>query len=329
MDTLLLGKWDIEELINEKDVVEIVDRTFKDFGEGKVVNPAKIGLDLGETAEWPPYRSFLNAMPAYVGWLDTAGLKWAGGFLENIELGLPYISSLILLINPRNGQFKAVMDGALITNMRTGAQSAVALKYLHDKKSIRIGMYGGGMQARYLTLAIAEMFNIDELRVYDIRKEASERFAEEMKDKVAGGIKIVDSPQEAAEGDAVISVTQSKDKFVKDSWINPGTIFFAMGSYQECSDDFILAVDRIIVDHIEQCLHRGVLKELSEKGKITEKDIDATIGEIAAGKKKGRTSASERILCVPIGTGALDVAVATVAYQRALEKGLGGKFAFI
>ena len=329
MDTLLLSKSDIEEVINEKDVVEIVDRTFKDFGEGKVVNPAKVGLDLGENAEWPPYRGFLNAMPAYVGWLDTAGLKWAGGFLENVEIGLPYISSMILLIEPRNGQFKAVMDGALITNMRTGAQSAVLLKYLHKKDSIKIGMYGAGMQARYLTMAIAELFNIDELRVYDIREEASEKFAEEMKGEVAARIKIVGSPQEAAEGEAVISVTQSKDKFVKNSWINPGTLFFAMGSYQECEDDFILAVDKIIVDHIQQCLHRGVLKELSEKGKITEKDIDATIGEIVAGKKKGRTSANERILCVPIGTGALDVAVATVAYQRALEKGLGGKFAFI
>jgi ornithine cyclodeaminase/alanine dehydrogenase len=102
-----------------------------------------------------------------------------------------------------------------------------------------------------------------------------------------------------------------------------------MGSYQECEDAFILSADKIIVDHIAQCLHRGALKELSDRGKITEKDIYATIGEIAAGKKKGRTSDSERILCIPIGTGAMDVAVATVAYQRALERGLGGKFDFV
>jgi alanine dehydrogenase len=83
------------------------------------------------------------------------------------------------------------------------------------------------------------------------------------------------------------------------------------------------------VDHVAQCLHRGALKELSEKGQITEKNIYATIGELAAGKKKGRTSDEERILCIPIGTGAMDVAVATVAYQRAMEKGLGGKFTFV
>lgn len=329
MDTVLLSESDIKQVMTQKDVVEIADKTFQGLGEGKVINPAKVGLDLGEMAPWPAYQGFMNAMPAYIGWLDSAGIKWAGGFLGNAQLGLPYLSSLILLIDPRNGQFRAVMEGALITDMRTGAQTAVALKYLHDRKSIRIGLYGAGAQGRYQTLAIAELFDVDELRVYDIKREASEKFARDMKDVVSGGIIIVDSPEEAASGDAVICVTWSKDKFVKNSWIKPGTVMFSMGSYQECEDAFILSADRIIVDHVAQCLHRGALKELSEKGKITEKDIYATIGELAAGKKKGRASDSERILCIPIGTGAMDVAVATVAYQRALEKGLGGKFAFV
>ncbi len=329
METILLSRSDIKQVMTEKEVVEIVDKTYKNFGEGKVVNPTKVGLDLGETAKWPPYKGFMNAMPAYVGWLDSAGIKWAGGFLDNVKVGLPYISGMILLINPKTGQFKAVMDGAEITNMRTGAQAAVALKYLHNKKSIRIGLYGAGMQGHYQTMAISQLFDIEELKVYDVKKEASEKFAEDMKDRVMGDIIIVDSPEEAADGDAIICVTQSKDKFVKNSWVKPGTVLFAMGSYQECDDDFILTTDKIIVDHIGQCLHRGALKELSEKGEITKKNIYATIGEIAAGKKRGRTSDKERILCIPIGTGALDVAVATVVYQRALEKGLGGKFSFV
>ncbi len=329
METVLLSKSDIEQVITEKDVVEIVEKTYKGYGEGKVINPTKVSLDLGETAQWPPYQAYMNAMPAYVGWLDSAGLKWAGGFFSNIKQGLPYISAMILLINPRNGQFRVAMEGAHITNMRTGAQSAVALKYLTDKKSIRIGLYGAGMQGHYQTMAISELFNIEELKVYDIKREASEKFARDMKDRVTGNIIIVDSPEEAADGDAVICVTQSKDKFVKNSWVKPGTVVLALGSFQECEDAFILAADKIIVDHIGQTLHRGALKELNAKGEITEKNIYATIGEIVAGKKKGRTSDSERILCVPIGTGALDVAVATVAYQRALEKGLGSKFTFI
>ena len=328
METRLFSKSDIEKVMTMKEVVEIVDKTFIGFGEGKVINPTKVNLDFGDADRWPHHNSNMNAMPAYVGWLDSAGIKWVGGFLDNVKEGLPYICGIICLINPKNGQFKAVMDGAEITNMRTGAQAAVALKYLHDKKSIRIGLYGAGVQGHHVTMAISKLFDIEELKVYDIRREASEKFAEDMKNEVTGNIFIANSPEEAAEGDAIISVTQSKDKFVKNSWVKPGTILFAMGSYQECDDDFILTADKIIVDHIGQCLHRGALKELNERGKITEKSIYATIGEIAAGKKRGRSTDKDRILCIPIGTGAMDVAVATVMYKRALEKGIGGKFCF-
>jgi alanine dehydrogenase len=328
MKTKLISRDQILSLITEKEVVEIVDKTYVGFGEGRVINPTKVGLDLGETAEWPPYKGFMNAMPAYVGWLDSAGIKWAGGFLDNEKKGIPYIRGMILLIDPSTGQFKAAMDGAEITNMRTGAQSAVALKYLHNKKSIRIGLYGAGMQGRFQTKAISQLFNIEQLKVYDIKREASEKFVDDMKDIVVGNIEIADSPREAAEGDAVICVTQSKDKFVKNEWIKPGTVLFAMGSYQECDDEFILSADKIIVDHVGQCLHRGALKELNQEGKITEDSIYATIGEIAAGRKKGRDTEKDRILCIPIGTGALDVAVATVVYRKAVEKGVGEEFSF-
>lgn len=329
MDTVLLSQQDIQQVVTMKDVVEIVEKTFKGMGEGTVVNPTKVGLDLGESAAWPPYKGFMNAMPAYVGWLDSAGIKWAGGFLDNQKIGLPYISSMILLIDPKNGQFRAAMDGALITNLRTGAQSAAALKYFHPKKPLRLGLYGAGAQGRTQTRAMAELFQIETLTVYDIRREAAEKFAAEMRPVVPGRIVIADSPQQAADGEAVICVTQSKDKFVKEAWLKPGTVLFPMGSYQECEDACILKADKIVVDHIGQCLHRGALKELNEAGKVAEQQIYATIGEVVAGKKPARSSATERILCIPIGTGAMDIAVATVAYQRAVEKGLGRTFAFV
>ncbi len=330
MQTTLLSQTDIEQVLTMKDVVETVDRTFKDFGEKKTINPPKVGLDLGETAEFPPYEGFMNAMPAYVGWLDSAGLKWAGGLLgERKKRGLPYITSLILLMDPRIGNFRAVMDGALITNWRTGAQTAVALKYLHKNNSIRLGLYGAGMQGHTQTMAISEYFEIAEINVYDIYRQSAEAFAENMKEYVTGNINIADAPEDAARGDAIICVTQSKEKFVKNDWIRPGSILFPMGSYQECENEFILKADKIIVDHIDQCLHRGALKELADTGKIDEKSIYATIGEIAAGKKSGEFTEAERILCIPIGTGAMDVAIATIVLERAKEQNLGGAFEFV
>jgi alanine dehydrogenase len=329
METVLLSQSDVSKLITEEEVIDIVDKTYQGFGKGEVINPTKIGLDLGETAEWPPYKGFMNAMPAYVGWLDSAGLKWAGGFLDNEKIGLPYISGMILLIDPKNGQFKAVMDGAEITNLRTGTQAAVALKYLRSKKSIKIGLYGAGMQGHHVISSISHLFDIDELRVFDIRREASEIFAKNMKEKVSGDLIIVDSPEEAAKADAVISFTQSKEKFIEDEWLKPGTILFPMGSYQECTDDFIRNSDYIIVDHIGQCLHRGALKELNEKGEINEENIYATIGEIAIGKKMPVDLENKRTICILIGTGALDVAVATIVYQKAIKRGKQRTFDFI
>lgn len=330
MSTVLLSQEDIRKVMDLKEVVEITEKTFKGFGEGTTINPTKVGLDLGETAAYPPYQGFMNAMPAYVGWNDVAGIKWAGGFLgERKKMGLPYITSLILLIDPKIGNFTAVMDGEWITTMRTGAQTAVSLKYLHKGPSIRLGLYGAGAQGHSQTEAISKVFEIEEVRVYDVSRAAAEKYASDMKDVVKGKIVIEETPKDAAWGDAIVCVTQSKDKFVKNEWVKPGTIVFPMGSYQEVDDAFILGADRVVVDHIGQCLHRGALKELVEAGKFAEKDIDATIGEVVAGKKPGKVSDTDRVLCIPIGTGAMDVAVASVVLERAKAKGLGGTFDFV
>ena len=325
----LLNQSNIEALITMKDVVEILDKTYKAMGEGTVVNPAKGTLDLGESGPYPPYHADINSMPAYVGWVDTAGIKWAGGWMDNPTQGLPYVSAIIVLVNPRNGIFTGVMDGTLITNLRTGAQTAVGLKYLFpEKKSLSLGLFGAGVQGRTQTRAIAELFAIDEIKVYDIDTEAARKFAFEMAPLVSGKITLCSSPKEAAEGDAVITVTHGKDGFFQKEWFRPGTVLFPMGSYKECQDDALLAADAIVVDHVEQCLHRGALKDLAEQGKIGAEDITATLGELAAGSKTVKASSGKRILCIPIGTGAADVAVAAVVLQRAEERAIGAVFDF-
>ncbi|MDR3331931.1 MAG: ornithine cyclodeaminase family protein [Synergistaceae bacterium] len=327
--TLLLSQEQIKGLITMKEVVEAVEKTFKGMGDGTVVNPTKVLLDLGETAEYPPYKGFMNAMPAYIGWLDSAGIKWAGGFLgERKQMGLPYITSLIMLIDPKIGNFRAVLDGEYVTNLRTGSQTAVALKYLWKKPEIKVSLYGAGMQGRTHTMAISELFKITEIRVYDVNPETLKSYAEQMRKYVAGSIVLAKTPEEASGGDVAICVTQSKDKFFKYEWFKPGTILVPIGSYQECDDDCILNADHIIVDHIGQTLHRGALGNLVEKGKISEKNIYGTIGEVIAGKKP-LPDANKRLLTILIGTGALDVAVATIAYNKAVEKGIGGTYEFV
>ncbi len=331
-ETMLLSQKDIQSLITMDDVVDCVDKTFQGMGDGTVINPTKVNLDLGATSAYPPYSASLNAMPAYIGWNDSAGIKWAGGYHgEREKLGLPYLTAMIMLIDPRVGSFRAIMEGAYITNLRTGAQTAVALKYLYGKgKEIRLGLYGAGAQGYTQTMAIAKLFDISKVQVFDIVRGAAEKYAADMKDIVKGPIVVAARPEDAAvDVDVVVSVTHANNGFFKNDWFKPGMIIFPLGSYQECDDRCILTADKIIVDHVGQTLHRGALAKLGASGKISEKDIYATIGEVAAGKKPGHFSGGERVLCVAIGTGAMDVSVATLAWQRAREKNPGGSYRFV
>lgn len=328
MHTLLLSREEIAGLVSMRDAVEIVEQTFRGLGEGTVLNPTKASLNLGESAPWPPYRGFMNAMPAYIGWLDSAGMKWVGGFHDNPAAGLPFISSMILLIDPRTGRFLAVLDGVLITGLRTGAQAAVALKHLASGSRIRLGLYGAGVQGANAVRAAATLFEIERLAVYDLRPEAAARFVGELPPGLRERAAVAATAEAAAEADALICATQARDKFLQEAWVRPGTTVIPLGSYQELADDLILAADKIVVDHVEQCLHRGALRDVHAAGRLAAEGLHATIGEVVAGTAPGRTAPAERIVCVPLGVGAHDIAVATVAYRRARERGLGGSFDF-
>lgn len=330
--TRLLNEEQVKNLITVSEINDIVDKTFEGFGLGEIVNPTKVNLDLGETGNWPQFEGFMNAMPAYVDWLKVAGQKWVGGFAgKRKELGLPYITALITLIDPELGTFTSVMEGSYISNMRTGSQAAVALKYLGKKDSVTIGMFGAGLQARTATICIADLFDIDRLVVWNHRRSTAEKFKEDMAPYVKGEIIIADPehPEQATDNEALFTFTPAQEPFLTKEMIKPGTIVFPMGSFKEVTDDVILSADKIIVDHIDQALHRGVLKELTHDGKISDKDIYCTLGELAAKKVTLSDYSQERIICIPIGTGALDVAVAEVVRQRAMERNIGTDFEFI
>lgn len=331
LSTLLITQKEIGDLLTMPEVIDTVEKTFRGMGEGTVINPTKLHLDLGDGESGLPYRAGMNSMPAYIGWQESAGIKFIGGWEDNPKKGLPYISGMMLLVDPRDGRFLAAMDGTLVTALRTGAQTAVVLKYLiSEPDNPVIALYGAGAQGRTQATALATVFNVKEFRVYDIRKEASEAFAEEMAPMTGVPVKVMDRPEEAVEGaHAVVSVTHARNKFITNGMISEGMTVCPLGSFRECSDELILSVDKILVDHVGQTLHRGALKEVSESGRLGEDDLYATIGEVVAGRKKGRENPKERIMCIPIGTGAMDVSVATLAYQKAVEKGAGFGFSFI
>jgi len=140
---------------------------------------------------------------------------------------------------------------------------------------------------------------------------------------------VASRPEEAAvDVDVVVCVTHADDGFFRNAWLSPGPSFSPwVISGMRRSVHF--TADKIVVDHVGQTLHRGALAKLGASGRITEKNIYATVGEIAVGKKPGLFRGDERVLCVSIGTGAMDVAVATLVWQRAREQKLGSTYQFV
>jgi alanine dehydrogenase len=325
-ETILLSQSDLESVIDLDDVCDTVEETFRQHGLGSVVLPAKITLDINPV----DHQAWMNAMPAYVKAQEAAGIKWAGGFVNNPrDHNLPYVMATIMLNDPVTGQTLAVMDGAHITNVRTGAAAAVSAKHTAQPDVAVVAIIGAGTQGRWTLRALQRYFNISEVRVVDIRPEAVEHFIEEVQTQTDASLVGFGTADDAARGaDLIFTATPADAPLVQDESIGPGATVVSIGSYQELDDGFVLAADKIIVDSVEQCLHRGELARLYEQGLLSSTDIHCELGELVAGRKTGRESPDERILVVPIGLGSLDIAVARKALTRAMQNGIGQRFAF-
>lgn len=323
--TMLLSQSEIEELLTMDEVIETVEEVFTAHGNNQVVMPAKITLDLsgmGKTA-------WTNAMPAYIAPLGASGIKWAGGYIDNREKNMPYVVATIILQDPDTGIQLAVMDGAHITNLRTGAAAAAVAKKFCAKGASKVAIIGAGVQGRTSLWALTRLMEVGEVRAFDKYPDVAKKYAKEMSESF--GLKVIAAAtaKEAVVGaDIIITATQANEPIVKREWLKKGSVSVSLGSYQEFDDDCSLRVDKVFVDSWAQCSHRGELAHLVEEGKFDADRLTGEIGEVFAGKIPGRTSDDETIMTVPIGLGSLDLAIGYKVYQKALKTGTRRYFEF-
>ena len=314
----LISREEIKDKLTMKKTLELVERVYAAHANGHVVMPSKITLDLGESTDWPPYGGSYNAMPAYLGEdFDMSGIKWVWGFNDNYKKGLPYISAVIILNDPRTGEVLSIMDGSYITDIRTGAATGVAAKYLVSKKARNLGIIGAGVQGRMNLRAMNEVMKIDHVIIGDIRREAAEKFAEEMSKELNLDISVAKNNEEVCvDSDAIITVTIANEPLVMRKWLKKGCTVLSVGSFQELDESIPLKADKLVVDNWEQNSHRGELLKLVKAGRITKNNIYAEIPEIVIGEKKGRENDDEIICACIIGMGSTDIGVAAELYKR-------------
>jgi ornithine cyclodeaminase len=216
--------------------VDDVEEVFRLIATGDSALPKKVGLEWG-TEELPPgeQRNHINLMPGYIGGrFDAAGYKGIASFPRNpFKWDLPRASALIVLHDVEVGLPRAVMDGTVISAMRTGAVSGVGAKYLAREDATRAGLIGAGVQSRTQLMALkVARPSLRQAAVFDIRRDRSEAFAAEMGQKLGMEILVVESAEEAVRGSGILvtATTNIAEPIVKHGWIDAGSYYAHVSS---------------------------------------------------------------------------------------------------
>jgi len=304
MKLRVLSKQDVQRAVPMREAIEIVKGAFAQLSAGKAVVPLRTQLPVER------HEGVTLFMPAYLSESGDLGVK--------------------IVVEASTGRPVAVMDGTYLTALRTGAASGAATDLLARKEARVAAIFGAGAQGRTQLLAVCEVRDIERARVYDTNLQAAESYAKEMegKGRVPADLKVASSPAEAArEADVICTATTSKTPVFADGDLKQGVHINAVGSFTAEMEEIpeqTVGRARIVVGSREGCLaETGDLIIPIRKGLITEDDIYAELGEIAAGIRPGRESAGEITLFKSVGNAVQDVSVAKRVMEAAQRLGLG------
>ncbi len=322
MTVTFLSMDDVRSLVNIKDVIGAVDEAFREKARGNVQMPPKVYLFFHE------YQGDFRVMPAYIPSLKSAGVKVVNVHVKNKEKGLPTVMATILLLDPATGEPTAILDGTLLTSMRTGAAGAIAAREMAKKDSKSVAFVGAGTQAKFQLMGLVETVKGLRGRAYDVSDTSVEKFAEYAK-SMGVAMDVASSVRECvSDADIIVTTTPATKPVVKNEWVPEGSHINAIGADAPGKEELepeLLLRSRIIVDDMEQAVHSGEVNVPISKGILDPKRIAGEIGQVLEGMIKGRTSDREITVFDSTGLAIQDIASATLALQRAAEKGYGTK----
>lgn len=319
---LLLSEADVRSVLTMDDLIDAMQTALVQFSNGAVRQPLRTVLEIGEQ------KAFFGVMPAFVPEPPALGTKLVTVYGSNAAIGLPTHLATILLLDPETGGLLALLDGRYITEARTAAVSAVSVRLLAREDAAALAIVGSGVQARSHLEALARVRTLGEVRVWSRDPARRAAFARDMQEHVAAPIVAAASAEAAVRGaDLIVLATASREPVVASDWVRDGAHVCAVGACrpdQRETDTALMRRARLFVDSRVGALSEAgdILLPIAE-GAITADHIAAEIGDVAAGRAAGRTSAAEVTLFKSLGMAVEDVAAAHLAYRRASERGLG------
>ncbi|QSY96247.1 ornithine cyclodeaminase family protein [Rhizobium bangladeshense] len=328
MQTLLLNKEDVGSLIRMREVIGAVEDAYKAFNSDQVVQPDYIGIHL------PSPRGEMDFKLGYNKASEVISMKASsGGFVDNPTAhGVPSGMGTILLFDARSCAMTCVMDGSLITGLRTGAAGAVSVKALARQNARTVASIGTGNQARMQIRAISEIMTIEKIHAWDSHPDTLARYKEDIESEFGISVVTANSKREAVEhADILVTTTRGKGSLVEADWIKAGTHIVAIGTDQRGKQELdpeIFRNAKVVVDSMAQCAEKGETWHPLNRNIIAKDDIHGEIGEILLGRKPGREDDDEVTIFDSTGMAIQDNVTASRIYRNAIEKGVGTFFEF-
>jgi thiomorpholine-carboxylate dehydrogenase len=300
MKPLFLDEEQVRQHLRMEDLIPAMEKALIDFSAGRVTQPVRSVIKVEVAAA----TGFLGLMPALTP--DGLGLKAVTFYPSNAERGIPTHMATIFLVDPQTGTPLAIMDGRLITEMRTAAVSAAATKLFVSRDAKILAILGSGVQARSHAEVLRLVRDFEEIRVWGPTRENAECFAEEI------GAKSMPAEEAVRGADVVVTVTNSKTPVLKGSWLKAGCHVNAIGA---CRPDWRELDDQAMSNVIFVDSREGALKESGDVI-LSNAKIYAELGEVLAGEVPSR--ADETTIFKSLGMAVEDIAAATLVYQKVI-----------
>jgi len=325
-----LGGPDIDALaMTDDEILGAVEAGLAAQGAGETVIEPRMHL-----VPDPAFRGHFNVLRGYVAPLGVAGVKIVGDYVDNYRHGLPSEMALLNLMDPRTGAPLALLDAKAITEMRTGAMTALGAKYLARENSRVLGNIGARGSSYWNVRLLDHLFDFDEIRVHSRRPESREPFAERLARDLGKTVRATESWQDCLEGaDVMVEASRlvEPEPLFRTRWVKPGAFVVPYGTKSAIEDDLTDIMDKIVVDDWGQCTVGpfGSLRRHIDSGRVSRETIHGELGEIVAGRLAGRERDDETILFWHRGLSLSDIALGHAMLEKAARLGLGTRLRYL
>jgi alanine dehydrogenase len=325
---------DVERLaLTDDEILSAVEGGLRAQGQGQTVIEPRMHLVPGRTPDGNPIRGHFNVLRGYVAPLGLAGVKVVSDYIDNYTVGLPSEMGLLNLFDPATGQPVAVIDAAGLTDMRTGAVTAIGARYLAHRGSKVLGHVGARGTAYWNVRLLDRLFDFETIRVHSRRPESRQRFAARLQRDLGKPVIATDDWESCVRGaDIVVEASrlEKPEPMLKTEWIARGAFVVPYGTMSAVELSLTDIMDKLVVDDWGQCSSGpfGALRAHVEAGKLSERTLHAELGEIVAGGKPGRERDDETILLWHRGLSLSDIALGHAMLAKAQRLGVGQKLRY-